>query len=308
MKRIIEYLVLLMILCCFLCCKGQTEFKTEITAEYLKPIMAPGAELSEVRPSEHDLSESEVMVKLADYVVDKGYFNYEYASSKNEKLPYAHIETPIFKYWETGTENLGSYFVYAVDDYGNAVHAAYVSSRDNSSMDKFVGSEVYIKNGGYVTTKRDVVKIAENAFPGKLVSEPESILIRTDNAPRESLYWYFAVTESTNPYDTFESVVADGTADVDEYLILPATANVSHTENRGRARGIDDEVFSNLVVSKITDSANFYKVILANKTYIDENGRTRAVDEEGKFSQYYGKGLGSVADVTNIKTERVKLL
>ena len=85
----------------------------------VEAVMVEGATLSEIRPSENELSEKEIMLKVAEAVVELGYYNIESADEIDPRLKSSKIETPEYVYTTTpNADSRGWYVVSAVDDKG----------------------------------------------------------------------------------------------------------------------------------------------------------------------------------------------
>ena len=72
----------------------------------VEAVMVEGATLSEIRPSENELSEKEIMLKVAEAVVELGYYNTESVDEIDPRLKNSKIETPEYVYTTNPNSNI----------------------------------------------------------------------------------------------------------------------------------------------------------------------------------------------------------
>jgi hypothetical protein len=190
---------------------GTPEEKRAIIQGY----MVPGAPVSDKRPLPNVLSEKEVLLKAADYAIEKGVLDPAYyAYQNNPALWTAKLETPVLI---TNAENgePGSYLLTAVDDDGVFLAQVSVNSSVNASDSEFERLRMFAlpNTANHFITKQEAAGLIQSQFPESAVSEPMLITnLRLDDRSSHMFpYWYFTVNDNTR-----------NAADVeDEYIIAP---------------------------------------------------------------------------------------
>ena len=176
-----------------------------LNISHIQPYMVEGAELSAERPAPHLLSEQEVMIRAAEYAVQQGYL--DPAHPIYEEVPdlaTAKVAEPIFVYY--GDELLqgkvnGFYNIYTTTANGTTKIEARVFAQeiipggtDNPTFGITYNQFILSK---YIITKKESKSIYQNLFPGKDVSNPMAISIKTSVTPFFVSAWYVEVSDGS---------------------------------------------------------------------------------------------------------------
>ena len=176
-----------------------------LNISHIRPYMVEGAELSAERPAPHLLSEQEVMIRAAEYVVQQGYL--DPAHPIYEEVPdlaSAKVAEPIFVYYENelqqGKVN-GFYNIYTTtDDRATKIEARVFAQEiipdgtDNPTFGITYNQFILPK---HIITKKESKRIYQNLFPGKDVSNPMAVSIKTSVTPFFVSAWYVEVSDGS---------------------------------------------------------------------------------------------------------------
>ena len=176
-----------------------------LNISHIQPYMVEGAELSTERPAPHLLSEQEVMIRAAEYVVQQGYL--DPAHPIYEEVPdlaSAKVAEPIFVYYENelqqGKVN-GFYNIYTTtDDRATKIEARVFAQEiipdgtDNPTFGITYNQFILPK---HIITKKESKRIYQNLFPGKDVSNPMAVSIKTSVTPFFVSAWYVEVSDGS---------------------------------------------------------------------------------------------------------------
>ena len=176
-----------------------------LNISHIQPYMVEGAELSAERPAPHLLSEQEVMIRAAEYVVQQGYL--DPAHTIYEEVPdlaSAKVAEPIFVYYENelqqGKVN-GFYNIYTTtDDRATKIEARVFAQEiipdgtDNPTFGITYNQFILPK---HIITKKESKRIYQNLFPGKDVSNPMAVSIKTSVTPFFVSAWYVEVSDGS---------------------------------------------------------------------------------------------------------------
>lgn len=177
-----------------------------LNISHIQPYMVEGAELSAERPAPDLLSEQEVMIRAAEYVVQQGYL--DPAHPIYEEVPdlaSAKVAEPIFVYY--GDELLqgkvnGFYTLYATTKTGKVclVSSAWAQeiipdkSSDRPDFARGYGWDSLDMN---IVSQKETLQICQNIFPGKTISEPMAICTKTDVHQFLVDAWYVEVSDGS---------------------------------------------------------------------------------------------------------------
>ena len=176
-----------------------------LNISHIQPYMVEGAQLSAERPAPDLLSEQEVMIRAAEYVVKQGYL--DPAHPIYEEVPdlaSAKVAEPIFVCYENelqqGKVN-GFYNIYTTTANGTTKIEARVFAQeiipggtDNPTFGITYNQFILSK---YIITKKESKSIYQNLFPGKDVSNPMAISIKTSVTPFFVSAWYVEVSDGS---------------------------------------------------------------------------------------------------------------
>ena len=148
-----------------------------LNISHIQPYMVEGAELSTERPAPHLLSEQEVMIRAAEYVVQQGYL--DPAHPIYEEVPdlaSAKVAEPIFVYYEDelqqGKVN-GFYTLYATTKTGKVCLVSSAWAQD-IIPDKSSDRPDFARGYGWdsldmnIVSQKETLQICQNIFPGWL--------------------------------------------------------------------------------------------------------------------------------------------
>ena len=171
----------------------------------IQPYMVEGAQLSAERPAPHLLSEQEVMIRAAEYAVQQGCLDPAHPIYEEvPELATAKVAEPIFVYY--GDELLqgkvnGFYNIYTTTANGTTKIEARVFAQeiipggtDNPTFGITYNQFILSK---YIITKKESKSIYQNLFPGKDVSNPMAISIKTSVTPFFVSAWYVEVSDGS---------------------------------------------------------------------------------------------------------------
>ena len=176
-----------------------------LNISHIQPYMVEGAQLSAERPAPHLLSEQEVMIRAAEYAVQQGYLDPAHPIYEEvPELATAKVAEPIFVYY--GDELLqgkvnGFYNIYTTTANGTTKIEARVFAQeiipggtDNPTFGITYNQFILSK---YIITKKESKSIYQNLFPGKDVSNPMAISIKTSVTPFFVSAWYVEVSDGS---------------------------------------------------------------------------------------------------------------
>ena len=177
-----------------------------LNISHIQPYMVEGAELSTERPAPHLLSEQEVMIRTAEYVVQQGYL--DPAHPIYEEVPdlaSAKVAEPIFVYYEDelqqGKVN-GFYTLYATTKTGKVCLVSSAWAQD-IIPDKSSDRPDFARGYGWdsldmnIVSQKETLQICQNIFPGKTISEPLAICTKTDAHQFLVDAWYVEVSDGS---------------------------------------------------------------------------------------------------------------
>ena len=176
-----------------------------LNISHIQPYMVEGAELSAERPAPHLLSEQEVMIRAAEYAVQQGYLDPGHPIYEEvPELATAKVAEPIFVCYENelqqGKVN-GFYNIYTTTANGTTKIEARVFAQeiipggtDNPTFGITYNQFILSK---YIITKKESKSIYQNLFPGKDVSNPMAISIKTSVTPFFVSAWYVEVSDGS---------------------------------------------------------------------------------------------------------------
>ena len=177
-----------------------------LNISHIQPYMVEGAELSTERPAPHLLSEQEVMIRAAEYVVQQGYL--DPAHPIYEEVPdlaSAKVAEPIFVYYEDelqqGKVN-GFYTLYATTKTGKVCLVSSAWAQD-IIPDKSSDRPDFARGYGWdsldmnIVSQKETLQICQNIFPGKTISEPLAICTKTDAHQFLVDAWYVEVSDGS---------------------------------------------------------------------------------------------------------------
>ena len=174
-----------------------------LNISHIQPYMVEGAQLSAERPAPHLLSEQEVMIRAAEYAVQQGYLDPAHPIYEEvPELATAKVAEPIFVCYENelqqGKVN-GFYNIYTTTANGTTKIEARVFAQeiipggtDNPTFGITYNQFILSK---YIITKKESKSIYQNLFPGKDVSNPMAISIKTSVTPFFVSAWYVEVSD-----------------------------------------------------------------------------------------------------------------
>ncbi len=175
--------------------------KNNISMESIKPVLSDPGNISTIRPAYKVLSEEEILLKAADYVIGNGFLHPDYSIyDEQPRLLDAIVETPIFEYSLSGYAGDvgGSYLLHAVDSSGDCLLQATVRAHEDVPESKFlitqkVSTDDY--DDYHILTKREAMQIARDKFPGKKIRGPVAVRLDVKDVIFSSgrLSWYFSV-------------------------------------------------------------------------------------------------------------------
>ena len=178
-----------------------------LNISHIQPYMVEGAELSAERPAPDLLSEQEVMIRAAEYVVQQGYL--DPAHPIYEEVPdlaSAKVAEPIFVCYENelqqGKVN-GFYTLYATTKTGKVclVFSAWAQeiipdkSSDRPDFARGYGWDSLDMN---IVSQKETLQICQNIFPGKAISEPMAICTKTDVHQFLVDAWYVEMSDGSH--------------------------------------------------------------------------------------------------------------
>lgn len=176
-----------------------------LNISHIQPYMVEGAQLSAERPAPDLLSEQEVMIRAAEYVVQQGYLDPAHPIYEEvPELATAKVAEPIFVCYENelqqGKVN-GFYNIYTTTANGTTKIEARVFAQeiipggtDNPTFGITYNQFILSK---YIITKKESKSIYQNLFPGKDVSNPMAISIKTSVTPFFVSAWYVEVSDGS---------------------------------------------------------------------------------------------------------------
>ena len=176
-----------------------------LNISHIQPYMVEGAELSAERLAPHLLSEQEVMIRAAEYVVQQGYLDPAHPIYEEmPELANAKVAEPIFVYYENelqqGKVN-GFYNIYTTtDDRATKIEARVFAQEiipdgtDNPTFGITYNQFILPK---HIITKKESKRIYQNLFPGKDVSNPMAVSIKTSVTPFFVSAWYVEVSDGS---------------------------------------------------------------------------------------------------------------
>lgn len=176
-----------------------------LNISHIQPYMVEGAQLSAERPAPHLLSEQEVMIRAAEYAVQQGYLDPAHPIYEEvPELATAKVAEPIFVCYENelqqGKVN-GFYNIYTTTANGTTKIEARVFAQeiipggtDNPTFGITYNQFILSK---YIITKKESKSIYQNLFPGKDVSNPMAISIKTSVTPFFVSAWYVEVSDGS---------------------------------------------------------------------------------------------------------------
>jgi hypothetical protein len=186
------------------CGQEQTGFKNKTPAEKWAAIqdsMAPGAPVNNVRPLPNVLSEQEILLKAADYAIEKGMLDPSHPEFQNHPaLLSAKIETPILVTNAYNGEP-DSYLLTAVNDNGELLADIGVNSAVSARDEEFEGVRgfPFPNSSNHFITKKEAAELIQSQFPDSAVSGPMAIEnLRLDDDPSSHMFffWYFTVNDN----------------------------------------------------------------------------------------------------------------
>lgn len=176
------------------------------TVELIESYMVSDAELSDERPAPDLLSEQEVMIRAAEYVVQQGYLDPAHPIYEEvPELANAKVAEPIFVYYEDelqqGKVN-GFYTLYATTKTGKVclVSSAWAQEiipeefSDSPDLNRGYGWDSLDMN---IISQKETLQIYQNIFPGKTISEPLAICTKTDAHQFLIDAWYVEVSDGS---------------------------------------------------------------------------------------------------------------
>ena len=176
-----------------------------LNISHIQPYMVEGAQLSAERPAPHLLSEQEVMIRAAEYAVQQGYLDPAHPIYEEvPELDTAKVAEPIFVCYENelqqGKVN-GFYNIYTTTANGTTKIEARIFAQeiipggtDNPTFGITYNQFILSK---YIITKKESKSIYQNLFPGKDVSNPMAISIKTSVTPFFVSAWYVEVSDGS---------------------------------------------------------------------------------------------------------------
>lgn len=270
--------------------------KEEPVLAEVKSLLVDGATLNTVRPSENELSEEEIAVKLANTVAELGYYNTEFADEIDPQLKYCKVEAPEYIYsTNPNSHGNGGYVISAVDDNGFLVATVTCNAEADREKDNFIGSYGSCTGSNvHSITKREVCEILNEELPNKKFTEPVLVDVRLAESPFYDAYWYVATIDESSESVT-KSIAENPEVVVEEYLIGSAIRKYVPSKN-GISKSLDcsdKNVWDG--IRKVDGELEYYKVIEANKTVIDyESKNSKALNSDAYFLNYRGKKLSSL--------------
>lgn len=175
-----------------------------LNISHIQPYMVEGAQLSAERPAPDLLSEQEVMIRAAEYVVQQGYL--DPAHPIYEEVPdlaSAKVAEPIFVYY--GDELLqgkvnGFYTLYATTKTGKVclVSSAWAQeiipdkSSDRPDFARGYGWDSLDMN---IISQKECSNIYASLFSDKTTSDPIAISLTTSANQFKTTAWYVEVSD-----------------------------------------------------------------------------------------------------------------
>ena len=261
----------------------------------VEAVMVEGATLSEIRPSENELSEKEIMLKVAEAVVELGYYNIESADEIDPRLKNSKIETPEYVYNTNPYTNAnGGYYIFAV--YNDCLVAILTCNAEQDRYNNnFVGSYGPCSGSIYALSKNEIKKIIQVKNNQKKFTEPALIRAKVNGNPFEEEYWYVAAIDCGNG-EVSKDVFLNPDIKVEEYLIYPSIKNYKPTHGdiskALETSNSETNIWGGII--KVEQELGYYKVIEANKTIIDSDGTPKALNDNSAWTEYRGKTLSSM--------------
>lgn len=175
------------------------------TVELIESYMVPDAELSAERPAPDLLSEQEVMIRVAEYVVQQGYLDPAHPIYEEmPELANAKVAEPIFVYYEDelqqGKVN-GFYNIYTTTaDGATKIEGSFFSQEtipDGTDAPTFGITYNQFIPPKHIITESECEQIYENIFLGKNISKPMAICTQTSKTGFLIDAWYVEVSDGS---------------------------------------------------------------------------------------------------------------
>ena len=177
-----------------------------LNISHIQPYMVEGAELSTERPAPHLLSEQEVMIRTAEYVVQQGYL--DPAHPIYEEVPdlaSAKVAEPIFVYYEDelqqGKVN-GFYTLYATTKTGKVCLVSSAWAQE-AIPEEFSDSPDFSRGYGWdsldmnIISQKECSNIYASLFSDKTTSDPIAISLTTSANQFKTTAWYVEVSDGS---------------------------------------------------------------------------------------------------------------
>ena len=259
--------------------------------------MVEGATLSEIRPSENELSEKEIMLKVAEAVVELGYYNTKSADEIDPRLKNSRIETPKYVYSTNPYAGInGGYVISAVDKEGFLIAILTCNSNKERDKNHFIGSYGPSTSVAmHSMTKKETINLLKDKLHDKSFTEPEIISLKINGNQFYQEYWYVAAIDSGNG-EVSKDAFLNPDIKLEEYLISGGIFNYKPNQESISKALEDSDSNTNIWggIMKVEQELGYYKVIEANKTIINSDGTPKAVNDNSAWSEYRGKTLSSM--------------
>ena len=177
-----------------------------LNISHIQPYMVEGAELSAERPAPHLLSEQEVMIRAAEYVVQQGYL--DPAHPIYEEVPdlaSAKVAEPIFVYYSSDLESeriRGYYAVYVQTKTGKVCLRSNLWAQE-AIPEEFSDSPDFSRGYGWdsldmnIISQKECSNIYASLFSDKTTSDPIAISLTTSANQFKTTAWYVEVSDGS---------------------------------------------------------------------------------------------------------------
>ena len=253
--------------------------------------------LSEVRPNENELSEKEIMLKLAEAVIELGYNNTEYTDKIDPRLKDSRMGTPEYVYTTNPNADINiGYIIPVVDKEGYLIAILKCNADKEKDLYHFIGSYSLCSYLNFHSMdKMEILELLKIKMPEKIFSEPYVVNIKLNGSPFYEEYWYVAAIENENE-EMSKDAFLNPDVKVEEYLINGGIFNYKPIEGdiskALETSNSETNIWGGII--KVEQELGYYKVIEANKTIIDSDGTPKALNDNSAWSEYRGKTLSSM--------------
>jgi hypothetical protein len=262
----------------------------------IEDVMAPGTEVSDIRPADNVLSEKEILLKAAKFADERGLLESDSLFLTSQpKLQTAHIETPVFIHNFLGSAEecyeYGTYLIYAVDQNGEYLANLLVRPHDNVDLTRIdiamgvVNEDVMQtspETAKHFITKREAVELIESQFPGQTYEGPIAVKTEFEGEVwgNTIVSWYFTVgdTENRSVEGVYDEYLIDTSIYDYRNLTGGVTTNRSAIDNENTAKN-----WGGHRMVKLDTSLNFLEKIKTVQTG-ERSAYTNAVTTPARVS------------------------